>query len=143
MDSNYLHEDLSRQSAEDKSSERGLGITFAVILFIIGIVRLYNAHDWWIACLSASAIFAFFAYFWVAPLRPLNNLWHRFGLLLFHIINPIVMAIIFYLTIFPIGVLMRLFGKDPLKLILDRKAETYWQVRIPSETTPDNMKNQF
>lgn len=143
MDSKYLHEDLSRQSPEEKSSERGLGITFAVVLSIIGFTRLYLGHAWWATWLTASAVFLFLAYFWVAPLRPLNNLWHRIGLLLFRVANPIVMGIVFFTTIFPIGVLMRLFGKDLLNLKLDRKAQTYWQKRTPSKAVPQDMKNQF
>lgn len=143
MGSIHLHEDLSRESAEEKSSERGLGITFAVVFLIIGIARWYYGHDWWTAWLSAAAVFAFLAYFWVAPLRPLNSLWHRFGLLLFHVVNPIVMGVVFFLTIFPIGVLMRLFGQDPLKLKLDREAPTYWHERASSAVMPQSMKNQF
>lgn len=143
MGSTHLHEDLSRKSAEEKSSERGLGITFAVVFSIIGIARFYRGHDWWAACLSVAAVFLFFAYFWIAPLRPLNNLWHRFGLLLFHVVNPVVMGVIFFSTIFPIGMLMRIFGKEQLKLKTDRKALTYWQKRTPSEAVLQNMKNQF
>jgi hypothetical protein len=143
MSSNYLHEDLSRQSTEEKSSERGLGITFGAVFFIIGAVRLYRGHDWWIACLLVAAVFVFLAYFWTAPLRRLNNIWHRFGLLLFHIVNPLIMGIVFYLTIFPIGVLMRLFGKDPLRLKLDHEAQTYWQARNAAENLTPNMKNQY
>ena len=143
MSSINLHEDLSRQSAEEKSSERGLGVTFAVVFSIIGFARLYQGHAWWTVCLSVAAVFLFLAYFWVAPLRPLNKLWHRFGLLLFRAVNPVVMGIIFFSTIFPIGVLMRICGKDQLKLKFDREAQTYWQKRTPSEAVSQNMKNQF
>jgi hypothetical protein len=143
MDSRHLHEDLSRHSADEKSSERGLGITFAVVFLLVGLGGLYSGHDWWIACLSIAAVFILLAYLWVAPLRPLNIIWHRFGLLLFHIVNPIVMGAVFFSTIFPIGVLMRFFGKDPLKLKLDHEASTYWQERAHSEATPQSMKNQF
>ena len=143
MGSIHLHEDLSRQSAEERSSERGLGITFAVVFSIIGFARLYRGHDWWAACLSMAVLFLFLAYFWVAPLRPLNNLWHRFGLLLFHVVSPVVMGIIFFSTIFPIGLLMRIFGKDQLKLKFDREAQTYWQKRTPSAAVPQDMRNQF
>lgn len=143
MNSEYLHEDLSRESAEDKSSERGLGVTFSIICLVIGIAQMYRDHDWWIVWLSVAAVFLILAYFWAAPLRPLNKLWHRLGLLLFHVVNPIVMGIVFFSTIFPIGVLMRLFGKDPLKLKLDRAAQTYWQERAPASAVQRNMKNQF
>lgn len=145
MEQNNLHEDLSRQSAEEKSSERGFGITFALVLSIISAVRFYRGSEWeWVAaCFSGAVIFLLLAFFWVAPLRPLNNLWHRFGLLLSHIVNPIIMGIVFFSTIFPIGMLMRLFRGDPLKLKLDNKAQTYWQERASSNDALQNMNNQF
>lgn len=139
----HLHEDLSRQSVEEISSERGLGVTFAVVFSIIGFARLYLGHDGWAICLSMAALFLFLAYFWAAPLRPLNKLWHRLGLLIFHIVNPVIMGIVFFSTIFPIGLLMRILGKDQLKLKFDREAQTYWQKRIPSAAVPEDMKNQF
>lgn len=139
----HLHEDLSRQSAEERSSERELGVTFAAILSVIGFVRLYQGHDWWATCLSAAAIFLFLAFFWVAPLRPINRLWYRLGLLMFHMVNPVIMGIVFFVTISPIGLLMRLSGKDQLKLKFDREAETYWEKRRPSAIVSQGMKNQF
>jgi hypothetical protein len=143
MDSNSLHEDLCRQSAEEKSSERGLGITIACLLIVIGIVRRYHGRGDWVAWFILAVLCLFLAYFWTAPLRPLNSLWHRFGLFLFHVVNPVVMGIVFVSTICPTGVLMRLLGRDPLKLKFDREAETYWQERAPSGSLPQSMKNQF
>jgi hypothetical protein len=138
-----LHEDLSRQEQVEKSSERALGITFGVVCLVLGAILLYAGSRWWILSLALAVLFVLLAYFWVAPLRPLNSLWHRFGLLLFHVVNPLVMGVIFYSTIFPIGLLMRLFGKDPLRLKLDREAKSYWQMRVPSAGVPQNMRNQF
>ena len=109
-DFNNLHENISRKSKEEKSSERSLGITFAIVFSIIGIVRLYRGVEWGTIWLSGAIIFLGLAYSWRAPLRPLNNLWHRFGLVLFYVVNPIVMGIVFFATIFPIGLLMKLFG---------------------------------
>ncbi|MBS4050503.1 MAG: hypothetical protein KGZ69_04805 [Methylomonas sp.] len=131
----------------EKPSERGFGITFAAVFFIIGFLRLYKVHDlhdyWWMTWLCFSAVFIILAYFWVAPLRPLNNLWYHLGLILSYLINPILMGIVFLLTIFPIGLFMRLLKKDLLKLKFDRKWPTYWQIRTHAEIKRENMKNQF
>ncbi|MCF7965102.1 hypothetical protein V3O24_14355 [Methylobacter sp. Wu8] len=139
--------DCLRGKQEKKPSERGFGITFSAAFSAIGFVRLYQVRDfhdyWWMAWLSTAAVFLLLAYFWVAPLRPLNNLWYRIGLLLSHVVNPLIMGIVFLSTIFPIGLLMRLFKKDLLKLRLDREAQTYWQKRTPSAAKQQDMKNQF
>jgi hypothetical protein len=78
-----------------------------------------------------------------ALLAPINRLWTRFGLLLHHIVNPIVMGLMFYLAITPIGVLMRLLGKDPLKRRFDPAAATYWIQRQPGDPKSQTMINQF
>ncbi len=143
MGSERLHEDLSRQTEEERSSERSLGLTFAAVLALIGAVKLYRGNDWGLYWLAAALPFLACAFLWQAPLRPLNLIWHRFGLLLFHVVNPIVMAIVFYATVVPIGLLLRLVGKDPLRLKLDREAASYWLERKPPGPVGSGMKNQF
>ena len=139
----YLHEDLTRRPLEEKSGERALGITFAAIFLVIGLVRLYHGHTWWLACFVTSSLFFCLSCFWTAPLRLLNRLWHRLGLLLYHVGNPIAMGIVFFGTIVPTGLLMRIADRDLLKLKLDQEAQTYWEDRKSSSIAVQDMKNQF
>ena len=67
----------------------------------------------------------------------------RFGLLLHRIVNPLVMALLFFLVVTPIALLMRLFGKRPLHLKTEPDAATYWIPRDPPGPEPDTMKQQF
>lgn len=76
-------------------------------------------------------------------LFPLNWLWTKFGLLLHKIISPLVLGVLFLLVITPIGLLMRLFGADPLRLKLDPEASTYWIERTPPGPAPESLKDQF
>jgi hypothetical protein len=76
-------------------------------------------------------------------LSPLNRLWLRLGLLLQRITNPIVLGILFFGTVLPIGLLMRLAGKNPLRLGFDRDARSYWTPRQPPGPAPDTMPRQF
>jgi hypothetical protein len=78
-----------------------------------------------------------------ALLTPMNRLWTKFGLLLSKIMNPLVLGILFYATVVPIGLLMRATGKDPLRLKFDRAAPSYWIVREPPGPPAESMKNQF
>jgi hypothetical protein len=143
MTSGHLHEDLARHSDEPRSSERNLGVTFAVVLALIGAVKLYRGSDAGLYWLAAAVPFLACAYLWTAPLRPLNAVWHRLGLLLFTVVSPIVMGAVFFVTVAPIGLLMRLFGKDPLRLTIDRAARSYWIERDPPGPAGPQMKNQF
>ena len=72
-------------------------------------------------------------------LTPLNKIWFRFGILLGSIVSPIVMGFIFYIVVFPTGLVMRLLGKDLLK-IKKNNDKTYW---IKKENLNSSMKNQF
>jgi hypothetical protein len=143
MPAQHLHEDFSRHGDEPKASERNLGLTFAVVLALIGALRLYRGGGTGFYWLAAAAAFLACAYFWTAPLRPLNAIWHRLGLLLFRVVNPVVMAAVFYTTVVPIGLLMRYLGKDPLRVKIDRAARSYWIERKPPGPAGAEMTNQF
>jgi predicted membrane metal-binding protein len=79
----------------------------------------------------------------VAPmsLRPVYTNWMKFGLMLSKITTPIIMGIVFYVMFAPLGLLMRLFGKDAMARKLDKSAETY---RVPSDRPPaKNLEKPF
>jgi hypothetical protein len=76
-------------------------------------------------------------------LAPLNRAWTRLGLLLFHVVNPVVMFLLYALAIVPVGAVMRLMRKDPLRLRFEPEAASYWLTREPPGPAPETMKDQF
>jgi hypothetical protein len=138
-----MHEDLRRQHEVKGSSERSFGIVFAVVFAVIGLFPLIAGEAARIWALGISAVFLILALAWNAPLRPLNQLWMRFGLLLHGVVNPIVMAFLFFSTVLPIGLLLRVMGKDLLNLKRDPSARSYWIDRKPPGPAPESMIHQF
>ncbi len=138
-----FHEDFAREDDDVRSSDRNLGITFAAACAIVGSIRLYYRGGIPIFWLLAAGAFLFCAFFWAAPLRPIGMVWHRLGRLLFKVTNPLVMAILFFGTLVPTGLILRLTGKDPLRLKIDRGCESYWLDRQPPGPSAQEMKNQF
>jgi hypothetical protein len=67
----------------------------------------------------------------------------KFALLLYAVMNPLTMALLFFLVVTPIGVVMRLAGKDFLRKRLEPEASSYWLPRDPPGPAPDSMKQQF
>jgi Saxitoxin biosynthesis operon protein SxtJ len=132
-------------------SERGFGIVFAVVFAVVGIwpaLRLgwRPSFDsalvrWW--SLPIGAVFLAVALVRPKILRPLNWLWFRFGMFLSRIMTPIVMGLIFILTVVPTAVIMRLRGHDPMRRKLDWHAKSYWIVREPPGPDPTTMRNQY
>jgi hypothetical protein len=138
-----LHEDLSRDEETVGASDRGFGLTLAGVCGLVGTVRLALDHDhaaWW---LGAAAVALVFAMFWPAALAPLNRVWLRLGLVLYKVVNPVAMGLVFFTTVVPTGLIMRALGKDPLRLKRDPGAASYWIARDPPGPAPDTMKNQF
>ena len=72
-----------------------------------------------------------------------NRLWMKLGLLMFRVVNPVVMLLIYVTTFVPIGLLMRLRHRDPLATSFDRAAASYWISRPRGEPAPPTMCNQF
>ncbi len=133
--------EFDRHHTEKVGSERNFGLVFAAVFGVIGLWPLIGGNPVRIWSLAIAAIFLVLAFARPAVLRPLNLLWFRFGLLLGKIVAPIVMALIFYVAVTPTALIMRLLGKDILRLRFDRDAATYWIAREKSPET--SMKNRF
>ena len=124
----------------EKGSEKSFGIVFSIVFLIVALYPLINSKDYHLWALIVSGIFLLLALLAPRILSSPNKLWFKFGLLLGSIVAPIVMALIYFVTILPTGLIMRLLGKDLLKPKLDKNAKSYWIER----TEPvGSMKNQF
>ena len=138
-----LHEDLHREEDVIGPSDRKFGLTIGVILALIALWKAWQASPW-AYCWGALAVFLLvFASWRPAVLAPLNRAWLRLGLVLYRVVNPVVMAILFYLTMLPIGLLLRLAGKDLLRLRRDGGAKSYWRPRADERPLSESMRQQF
>ena len=122
-----------------KSSNRSFGLLFFVVFFLIGIWPLFKENDYRLWSLIISIIFLILGLLNSQLLKPLNNLWIKFGEILGKIIAPIVMMIVFFIVLTPVSFIVRLFGKDLLKLKFIKK-NSYW---INRKKNIGSMKKQF
>ena len=120
-------------------SNKSFGIVFFVVFLLISFYPLLNNESIRIWSLVFSFIFLVLGILNSNILTPLNKLWFKFGILLGKIISPIIMGIIFFLVVTPIGLLMRLLGKDILNLKYSNN-KSYW---IEKTGPKSKMKNQF
>lgn len=138
-----LHEIIEERTETRLGSERSLGIVFSIVFLIIGLWPLLGSGGprYWALAVAVS----FLALGFLAPktLAPLNRLWFKIGMLLHHIVNPVIMGIIFFVTVMPTGLIMRLLGRDLLGLRFDRNTPSYWVKRTPPGPARDSFKNQF
>lgn len=136
------HEDYSRAELVKASGNRTFGWTFAGVFLIVGLWPLGFGGDlrWWSIVISAMVMLVTLAI--PAVLTVPNRLWLRFGALLHRLVSPVVLAIMFYLVITPMGLLMRALGKDVLRL-RRHSADSYWLKRDPPGPKPSSMSKQF
>ena len=121
------------------SSNRSFGIVFFVVFLIIGLWPLINNGDIRNWSVIISAIFLVLGLLNSKVLTPLNKTWFRFGIFLGNFIAPIVMAIVYFLVVTPIGILMKIVKKDLINLKKNTN-KTYW---IEKKEIKSSMKNQF
>ena len=138
-----IHENLMREEDVVGSSDRTFGVTLAVIGVAVGTLKLWRGHSSGWLWLAAATVPLVLAFSWTAALAPLNRLWLRFSLVLYKVVNPIVMALLFFVTVVPTGLVLRARGKDLLRLKRDPKVTSYWIDREPPGPTPDTMKRQY
>jgi len=120
-------------------SNKSFGLVFFVVFLLISFYPLLNEESVRIWSLVISVIFLILGLLNSSLLLPLNKLWFKFGIFLGKIISPIIMGFIFFLVVTPIGVIMKLLGKD----ILNLKYNDYQSYWIEKNGPKSKMKNQF
>ena len=122
------------------SSNRSFGLVFFVVFLIVALWPLKYEEDIRLWSLVLSIIFFILGILNSKLLTPLNKLWFKLGMFLGSIVSPFVMGIVYFIVVTPIGIFMRLLGKDLLKTSKAKNASTYWIKRINKQST---MKKQF
>jgi hypothetical protein len=124
---------------KNKSSNKSFGVVFFFVFLLISIYPIVNEGSLRIWSLIISLIFLILGLVNSKILTPLNQAWFRFGVFLGKIISPIVMSLIFFLVVTPIGLIMRICKKDLLNLKFNYDS-SYW---IENVGPKSKMKNQF
>jgi hypothetical protein len=124
-------------------NNQNFGWFFATVFGIAAAYARWISHSPWDGVfLGAAIFFAFFAAARPAVLEPFNRLWYRLGILMGHVVSPIVLAAIYFGVITPVALCMRMAGRDELRL-RKRKTQSYWIHREPAAPLPDSFRNQF
>ncbi|OZA25390.1 MAG: hypothetical protein B7X93_10905 [Hydrogenophilales bacterium 17-61-9] len=137
------HENLRRDETLKTSSDRFFGLLFFFVFLLIALWPLLKGKPVYLVPLGIAL--AFLAISLIVPrwLAPLNRLWMKFGELLHRIVSPVILGIMFFGVITPVGLLMRLAGKDLLRTKFDRDAPSYWIRREPPGPEKSSLKRQF
>ena len=122
------------------SSNKSFGLVFFIVLLILALWPLKSGGDLRLWALILSFVFLILGVLNSKLLNPLNKLWFKFGILLGSLVSPVIMGIVYFLVVTPVGLFMRFLGKDLLKTNKVKNASTYWIKRDKQQRT---MKKQF
>ncbi len=127
----------------DKSNLKKFGITMGVAFFVIALFLLIRHRHNPLPVLSISAIFFISAFIMPSILKPLYIIWMKFAFMLSWFNTRLILFIIFYLILAPIGLVMRLFKADPLDRKIAKEKDSYWREKEKIKFNPINYERQF
>ena len=121
-------------------SEKNFGIVFSLIFFIISLYLYFVYDKIYYQLFALSIIFLLASVLFSKILIIPNKIWVKFGNILNRIISPIIMFIIYFFVITPIGLMMKILGKDLLNQKINIQKKSYWTLKNNSSSS---IKDQF
>ena len=138
-----MHENLDQVEEIKVSSNRSFGMVFTFVFLVVGIWQILEEKPLGWYFFASAILFFIVAITFPSLLGPLNRAWFKFGLLLGQIVNPVILGLVFFLVVTPIGISRRLLGKDSLHLKPKPNLKSYWIDRNPAGPKPGSMTKQF
>lgn len=124
-------------------SNRQFGLVFVVFFALLGGFSLWRGGRWWPGLFAASGLVALIGLFAPTLLTPFNRWWMKLAEVLHRVVSPLVLGLMFYVILTPVGLVMRLAGRDEMRRRWDSKGSSYWISREPPGPAPGSLDRQF
>ena len=141
-----LHENYRDEEPTVAGSDRAFGCTVGSILMLIGATKaLVSGAISAVVCLIfvSGSLLLLLGIAAPSRLSTLNRVWLKVGTVIAKVVNPVILALLFFLVVTPMAFFTRIVGKRPLRLVADRTAATYWIEREPPADGASTMRRQF
>jgi len=122
---------------------RKFGLTIGTVLLLIACFMIWKHKHYGYYFLLIGDILALGGIFFPVILRPLHKAWMTLSILLGWVMTRVILSVLFYLVITPIGLIARLSGKQFLDLKIDKSRASYWEKRKNVPPTPEDYERQF
>ena len=129
--------------ASEKRELRKFGITVGIVLGLLGGLFFWREKEYYFYFLIFSAALLFLGTVVPILLKPIHKVWMILALLLGWVMTRMILSVLFYLVVTPIGLLAKLFGKDRLDLAFDKSAESYWRSKDNTRQETNDYEKQF
>ena len=126
-----------------KKQLREFGLTMGIILVILGAIALWRGKPIYLHLLIAAGIFIGFGLGFPKPLKPIHKIWMSFSIIIGFFVSRLILSVLFYAVLTPIGLIMRIFGKDILDQRIDKNKHSYWQEVKDGIKSRESYENQY
>jgi Saxitoxin biosynthesis operon protein SxtJ len=127
----------------DKSDWKKFGITMGIILAIIGFFLLWKKNNYFEYSFFLAAAFFMAGLILPSTLKPVYKAWMALSVVMGFIMTRVIMVIIFYLIVTPMGLIAYITGKEFLDMKIDKSAKSYWVVREKTQKVMSDYERQF
>ena len=127
----------------DKSDWKKFGITMGIILTIIGFFLLWEKNNYFEYSFFLAAAFFIPGLFLPSVLKPVYKAWMALSVVMGFIMTRVIMVIIFYLIVTPLGLIASLTGKNFLDMKIDKSVKSYWIVKEKMQKVKADYERQF
>ena len=137
------HESFERNAAPHPPSDRSFAGVFTAFFAALALWPAWRGRPvrWWALGIAVLVFLA--GLLRPTILRVPNLIWFRFGRLLNSVVSPAAMSLLFFVVFTPFALILRMTGKDLLRLRRDPHAASYWIERNPPGPPPESMVEQF
>lgn len=134
---------VETEARAERRRLRGFGLTVGLAFVILAAFLLWKTRPTWPLFGGLGALLVLLGLVVPALLRPVERLWMKLARALGWVMTRVILGLIFLLLFTPAGLALRLLGKDPLELRLDRRASSYWRPRTDQDRSPARMERMF
>jgi FtsH-binding integral membrane protein len=127
----------------DRKALRNFGFLMACVLLIVGGWLWWKSAATWPYVLGAAALLAVISFAAPMSLKPFYRVWMVFALIMGWVMTRVVLTLVYYLVLTPIGLLGRVFGEQFLHLKRSKDSDTYWVRRTGPAREKGDYERQF
>ena len=128
---------------ESKKDLRKFGLTVGIVFLAIAAFLFWKGKESYLALGIVGGFLVIVGLLFPIILRPLNKTWMTLAILMGWVMTRVILTILFFTVLTPLGFIAKLFGKNFLDLKLDKEQNSYWEIREKKEIKPIDYEKQF
>jgi hypothetical protein len=137
-----LKEELKHIDNSDEAVKK-TGLTVGVVLILVSLLLWYLGKTSFIYFSIIGGLFVILAIIAIPVLRPFHKLWMMLALAMGFVMSRVILTILYYLVLTPIGLLAKIVGKKFMPLGFDKNEKTYWEKRDLTDKKQIDYERQF